>query len=92
VKHRRAKRGTMALRAIGWSASVVIKAASYVVEWLRRGVVIDREKLPLSARTVSQAIQAAHIQSIEMKTRLTGDEPDSFRLRGENEREIGFSL
>jgi hypothetical protein len=66
---------------------------AYLVEWLRDRVVINREKLPSSAKTVSQAIQAAHIRSIEVRTRLGDSEPDSFRLLNENGSELGmFSL
>jgi hypothetical protein len=67
-----------------------METAVYLVEWLRDRVVIQRERLPSSAKTLSQAIQAAHIQAIEAKARLADNEPDSFRLLNENEKEFGI--
>jgi hypothetical protein len=61
----------------------------YFIEWLRNQVVIERETLPASTKTVSQAIQAAHIRSIEIKARLPTNGPDSFRILDGTGREIG---
>jgi hypothetical protein len=67
----------------------IMHAITYQIEWLRDNVVIEDGKLPASARTLSTAIQAAHILSIEIKARLPDKGPDSFRLKHESGQEIG---
>ena len=66
-----------------------MEASVFVVEWLRDQVVIERGKLPPSVRTISDAIQAAHIQSIAVKARLPDREPDSLRLSHKGGKDIG---
>jgi hypothetical protein len=66
-----------------------MQAVIYLVEWLRDNTVIADGKLPASVRTLSAAIQAAHILSIEVKARLPNGGPDSFRLKHESGKEIG---
>jgi hypothetical protein len=53
--------------------------------------VIERGSLPAQVKTLAEAIQAAHILSIEMKAQRLGNGPDSFRLKHESGKEIGGS-
>jgi hypothetical protein len=61
------------------------------IEWLRKGSVVERETS--MADTQGDAIVSARGRAHEVAARLSGREPDSFRLKDGSGKEIGvFAL
>jgi hypothetical protein len=53
-------------------------AGVYFVEWLCDGKIVERGAI--DAKNVAKAIAVAQTLSIEIRSRLIEEEPDSFRL------------
>jgi hypothetical protein len=57
------------------------------IDWLRRGVPVDRETSILTSE--AEVIAGAKLRAKEIAKRHPGREPDSFRLRGATGRIFG---
>jgi hypothetical protein len=54
------------------------ETALFAIDWLRRGIPVERETCVLTSK--GEAIAAAQSRACEVATRHPGQEPDSFRL------------
>jgi hypothetical protein len=58
--------------------SLAEETALFAIDWLRRGIPVERETCVLTSK--DEAIAAAQSRAREVATRHPGQEPDSFRL------------